>query len=174
MAKETQFERSTPEASNSFEPDTELPGAATDPDSQKLMEQLTKAFGQQSFPGVDTAAILETILQNMAVLSAANRHVFENAQAVMVRQGAILKQTLEGAAAVVDALANARNPQELAAAQGELLRRILLRTLHDMRREAETTLKSSSEAFAEAFTAINSRVIRNVQEITELIKQLEK
>lgn len=174
MVKKTKFESSTPEASNSTTPETELTGAAADRFPRKLMEQLTKTFGQQPFPGVDTAAILETIFQNMAVLGAANTHVFKNAEAVMVRQGEILKQTLEEAAAIVDALANASNPQKLAARQGDLLRRILLRMLNDMRREAEATLKSSNEAFAEAFTTINSRVVKNVQEITELMKQLEK
>jgi phasin family protein len=165
---------SKPEASKSTAPDNELAEAEGDSYPRQLMKQLTDTFGQQPFPGVDTAAILETVLKNMSALSAANKHVFENAEAIVVRQGEILKQSLDEASAAIKAISTADSTQELAARQGELLRRILLRTLIDMRREAEMTLKSSNEAFAEAFTIINSRIIKNVQEITELITQLEK
>lgn len=161
-------------ASSSTMPKAALADAAANPYSEKLMEQLIQAFGQQPLPGVDAAAILETILKNMAALGAANRHIFANAEAIMLRQGEILRQTLEEATAAVDVLADATSPQELAARQGDLLRRILLRALNDMRQEAKTTLKSSNEAFAEAFTTINSRVVNNMREITELIRQLER
>lgn len=163
-----------PQASGATVPETDLPGTGTDAYSEKLIEQFATAFGQQPYPGVDTARILETILKNMAVLSTANRHIYQNAEAAMIRQGKILKQTLQEASAAVDALANVSSPQELAERQADLLRRILLQTLDHMRQEAKTTLKSSNEAFAEAFTTINSRVINNIREITELIKQLEK
>jgi phasin family protein len=174
MVEESKSKTPTAKASNSTMPEAEPPAPEADSYSGKLMEQLVKTLGQQPFPGVDTAAILESILKNMAALGEANKHIFKNAEAVMLRQGEILRQTLVEASAAVDELANARNPQQFAAKQGDLLRGILLRTLNDMRHEANTTLKSSNEAFAEAFTTINSRVIRNVQEITELIRQLEK
>ncbi len=166
----------TPEAkaSNSTVLGTAAADAEADLYSTKLMEQLVKAFGQQPLPGVDTAAILETILKNMAALGAANRHIYANAEAIMLRQGQILRQALEEASSAVSALADATSPQDLAAKQADLLRRVLLRALDDMRQEAKTTLKSSNEAFAEAFTTINSRVINNMREITELIRQLER
>lgn len=164
----------TAEAATGNLGDASLCGADADTYSGKLLEQLVNALGQQPLPGVDTAAILETVLKNMAALGAANKHIFENAQAVMLRQGEILRQTVAEVSAAAEALANARSPQELAAKQRRLLRGILLRTLNEMRQEAKTTLKSSNEAFAEAFTTINSRVINNMREIAELINRLEK
>ena len=164
----------TAKASRSTMPEITPAGAEADAYSGKLMEQLVETLGRQPFPGVDTAAIVETIFKNIAALGAANKHIFENAEAIMVRQGEILRQTLEQASAAVDALTDARNPQEFAAKQRDLLRDILLRALDEMRQEATTTLKSSNEAFAEAFTTINSRVITNMREITELMKRLEK
>ncbi|MGF1613010.1 MAG: TIGR01841 family phasin [Gammaproteobacteria bacterium] len=163
-----------PEVSRPTMPQDELVEAEADLYARELMGQVAKAFGKPPFSGVDVAALVETIVKNMAALGAANKHILENAQAVMVRHGEILRQTLEEASAGVDALANASNPHQLAARQAELLRYVLLRTLKEMRREAESTVKSSSEAFAEAFATLNSRVIKNVQEINELITRLER
>lgn len=64
--------------------------AALDP--QRLMEQLTKIFGECSFPGINVDTRLARNRQNVKALGAANKRELENAEAVMIRQGEISRQ----------------------------------------------------------------------------------
>jgi phasin family protein len=136
----------------------------------KMMEQLTKIFGEYKLPGVDIDSLLESNRKNVDALGAANKKVLENAETVMTHQGEILRQTLEETSAALKALSSAGTPQEVAAKQGELLRQIFLRTLDNMRELADMAAKSSGEAFE----TVNGRVRENIEEIRGMLKQLKK
>ena len=136
----------------------------------KMMEQLSKTFGEYQLPGVDIAALLESNRKNVEALGAANKRVLENAQTIMARQGEILRQTLEEVSTALKALSSAGTPQDLVAKQGELFRQIILRTLDHMRELADMTTQSSSEAFQ----TVNERTRENVKDIRAMLKKLEQ
>lgn len=170
MADIPESETLAPEASKSPMPFAELAKTMADLYPGKLMEQLAKTIGEYPFPGIDTNTLLDRTRKNVEALAAANKRMLENAEAVMARQGEILRQTMEEASKALKGLSSASTPQAVAEQQGELLRHIFLRTFDNMREVAEMTAKSSSEAFE----SINERVSENVEDIREMLKKLEK
>ncbi|MGC1951536.1 MAG: phasin family protein [Gammaproteobacteria bacterium] len=170
MAEQPKPETLEPEASKSPMPFADLSKTMAELYPGKMMEQLTKTFGEYKLPGIDVDALLEHNRKNVDALSAANKRMLENAQTVMTRQGEMLRQTLEEASAALKSLSSAGTPQDLVAKEGELIRHVFLRTLDNMREVADMTTQSSNEAFE----AVNERVRENVDDIKALLKRLEK
>lgn len=136
----------------------------------KLMEQLTETFSAYHLTGFDIDAFLEANRKNVDALGIANKRMLENTEAVMVRQGELLRQTMEEAAATLKNLSGADTPQNIAAQQRELIRQMFLRTIENMREVAEMTARSS----AEAFETVNQRVGDHMDDIKAMLKRMEK
>ncbi len=170
MAEKPESETLDPEASKSPMPFADLAKTMAELYPGKIMEQLTKTFGEYQLPGVNVTALLESNRKNVEALGAANKRVLDNAQTVMVRQGEILRQALEEASAALKALSGAGTPQDVITKQGELFRHVFLRTLDNMREVADMTAKSSTEAFE----TVNERVQDSVEDIRGMLKRLEK
>lgn len=114
-----------PEASKSAMPFAALAKNMADLYPGKLMEQLTKTFGEYQLPGIDVDTLLEHNRKNVEALGAASKRMRENAETVMARQGEILRPTLAGG---------------LCRAQRVLERRYPARPRHKTRRAFSTYL----------------------------------
>ena len=137
---------------------------------KKMMDQFTKALNAYQLPGVDAQSLLESSRKNVEALAAANKQAVEGYQAVMTRQGEILRDTVEEATANLKKLATGGNPAEAASKQAELLREAVERALANMRELAELVQKSNTEAFE----IVKKRVEESLSEIKGLTQKLKK
>jgi phasin family protein len=170
MAEQPKSETLEPEASKSTMPFADLTKRMAELYPGKLMEQLTKTFGEYPLPGINIDTLLQSHRKNVEALGAANKRLLENAETVMNRQGEILRQMLEEGSAALKALSSADNPADLATKQREIFRHIVLHTLENMREVAEMTAQSSREAFE----IVNERGRENVEDIRGMLRQQEK
>ncbi|MGC1951666.1 MAG: hypothetical protein WA970_03630 [Gammaproteobacteria bacterium] len=112
MAEQPESGTHEPQASKSPMPFADLAKSVAALDPQRLMEQLTNIFGAYSFPGINVDTRRARNRQNVKALGAANKRGLENAEAVMIRQGEIPRQTLEEISTAFKALWNAGAPQK--------------------------------------------------------------
>ncbi|WP_282607658.1 phasin family protein [Pelagibius sp. Alg239-R121] len=133
------------------------------PDLSKLTEQF-------AVPGVDTAAIMESQKRNMEAIVQANRLSFEGSQALMHRQGEIVRQAVEEASRAVQSLSTAGTADEVMSKQAELVKEAFERTLSNVRELAEMGAKSNQEAVE----VLNQRVSDSLEELKSQIKATKK
>lgn len=170
MAEQPESGTHEPQASKSPMPFADLAKSVAALNPQRLMEQLTKIFGAYSFPGINVDTRLARNRQNVKALGAANKRGLENAEAVMIRQGEIPRQTLEEISTAFKALSNAGTPEALVTTQGELFRHIFLRAFNDMCELVDRTATSRGKALE----TINERICEHAEAIKAMPKRLEK
>jgi phasin family protein len=139
-------------------------------DPSKMMDQFTKVLGDYNVPGVDVKAVLKSSRKNVEALANANKQAIEGMQAVLTREGEILRQTMEDAIPALKELSAAGSPADAAAKQGEVLGSALEKALANMRELAEMTANFNLEAF----DIIRNRVSEGVDEINEMMAKLKK
>ena len=133
-------------------------------DPTELMKKFTSAIGESHLPGVDINSLVESQSKNVEALTTANKQALAGFQAVVARQGELLRETMEEASTAITEVSHAGSPTEMAAKQGELLKQAFAKTFANMREVTEMTAQSNTEAF-------NTLKERNSQ-IVEEIKQL--
>nr|VFK10257.1 MAG: phasin family protein [Candidatus Kentron sp. LPFa]VFK18007.1 MAG: phasin family protein [Candidatus Kentron sp. LPFa]VFK33951.1 MAG: phasin family protein [Candidatus Kentron sp. LPFa]VFK67934.1 MAG: phasin family protein [Candidatus Kentron sp. UNK]VFK73234.1 MAG: phasin family protein [Candidatus Kentron sp. UNK] len=153
--------------------DSNMPGAfdfakiMADLEPNKMMEQFSKILQDYKVPGVDTTAILESSRKNIEALVAANRQAAEGLQAVVSRQGEILRETANETASVLKQLSSGENPKDVVSKQMELLNPALERVLSNARELAEMVQKSNTDAF----DIIKKRFEESLSEFKSIAKQ---
>nr|VFK26246.1 MAG: phasin family protein [Candidatus Kentron sp. MB]VFK30796.1 MAG: phasin family protein [Candidatus Kentron sp. MB]VFK75235.1 MAG: phasin family protein [Candidatus Kentron sp. MB] len=138
-----------------------------DLDPNKMMEQFTKILQDYKVPGVDTTAILESSRKNIEALVSANRQAVEGLQAVVARQGEILRETASETVSALKQLSSGDNPTEVVSKQMELLNPALERVLANARELAEMVQKSNTDAFE----IIKKRFEESMSEFKAIAKQ---
>ncbi len=133
------------------------------PDFSKMTEKF-------AVPGVDATAILESQKRNMEAIVQANRLSFEGTQALMHRQGEIIRQAVEEASRAVQSFSAAGTPDEVLSKQAELVKDSFERTLSNVRELAEMGAKSNQEAVE----VLNKRVSDSLEELKSQIKATAK
>lgn len=139
-------------------------------DPQKMMEQFTKILQDYQVPGVDTSAIVESSRKNVEALVAANRQAVEGLQAVVSRQGEILRETANETAAAIKQLSSGGNPTETISKQLELLKPAIERVLVNTRELAEMVQKSNTDAFE----IVKKRFEENLSDIKAVTQKIGK
>ncbi len=129
------------------------------PDFSKMGENF-------AVPGVDASAIMETQKRNMEAIVQANRLSFEGTQALMHRQGEIVRQAVEEVSRAVQSMSAAGTPDEVMSKQTELVKDAFERTLSNVRELAEMGAKSNQEAVE----VLNKRVSDSLEELKSQIK----
>nr|VFK50679.1 MAG: phasin family protein [Candidatus Kentron sp. TUN]VFK53294.1 MAG: phasin family protein [Candidatus Kentron sp. TUN]VFK54109.1 MAG: phasin family protein [Candidatus Kentron sp. TUN] len=119
----------------------------TELDPNKMMEQFSKILQDYKVPGVDTTAILESSRKNIEALVSANRQAVEGFQAVVSRQGEILRETANETASALKQLSSGEKPADVVSKQMELLNPAFERVLANARELAEMVQKSNTDAF---------------------------
>jgi phasin family protein len=138
-------------------------------DPTKMVDEFAKMMKQYNIPNVDMDALVASRKKDLEALTQANRVAFEGLQAVAKRQAEILQETMNEAAKIVDALAKAGSPQDVAAKQAEIAKEGFEKALANMRELAEMVAKANQEAT----DTINARISASLDEIKEMALKLK-
>lgn len=129
-----------------------------------------KLLEQYRFPGFDPQQAMAAQQKNMEAIAAANRIVFEGAQAVARRQAEILRQTMEEASTVMRELSDSGAPEDRMTRQAEIAKRAFEEAVTNMRELAELSAKAQTEAIDQ----INKRVTESLDEIRSQLDEMAK
>ncbi|WP_114394280.1 phasin family protein [Oleisolibacter albus] len=139
-------------------------------DPSKFMD-LSKLMSDYRLPGMDIEAMLAAQRRNVEALTAANQLAVEGVQAVLRRQGEILRQSLEEASSMMSELMAAGTPEDKVAKQAELVKGAFEKAIANMKEMAEMVAKSNSEA-AEV---LSNRVKESIEEVKiQIAKSMPK
>ncbi len=105
-----------------------------------------KFAGQFKFPGVDTAALIESQQRNFEAIAQANQVAFAGVQAILQRQAEILSKTLDETAKAVQAFSKTGKPEDIWAKQADLVKETYEHGLSDLRELTELSAKANSQA----------------------------
>ncbi|VFM95123.1 MAG: phasin family protein [Candidatus Kentron sp. G] len=136
----------------------------------KMMEQFSKIMQEYKVPGVDSTAILESSRKNIEALVSANRQAVEGLQAVVNRQGEMLRETANEAASALKQLSSGDNPSEVMTKQMELIKPALERVLLNARELAEMIQQSNTETFE----IVKKRFEESLSEFKSVVQQNQK
>lgn len=135
-------------------------------DPSKMAEEMTKMLGQYKIPGVDMDTVVASQKKNVEALVAANRTVVEGVQSVMKRQAEIMQEAMAEMTKAVETMSkSAASPQDMVAAQVDLMKTGLERTFASLQEIAQMVSKSQTDAT----TQINSRITASLDEIKQLV-----
>ena len=104
--------------------------------------EFTRMFADMRIPGIEMDALLDWHRKNMAAFAAANQLVAESAQAFALRQGEIVRQSMDEASAMLQEVMSANAPETKIERQGVLMKRSYDRALCNMRELGELVAKS--------------------------------
>lgn len=116
-----------------------------------------------NFPEV--TALVETQKKNLAALTAANKLIFEGAQAITQRQIEVVRRQVTDATEAARVLATTVNPQERARLQTELVKEAYEKSVSDLKEVEDLLRKSSTEALG----LVHARVLEAVDEVRAVV-----
>jgi phasin family protein len=119
---------------------------AGQPNFPFLENDFTKIFSEFRVPGFDMEALLATQRRNIEAVTAANQLAIEGIQAVMRRQGEILRQMVEESSTVLRDLMASGAPEQKVAQQTEVVKSAFEKALANLRELTEMVAKSNTEA----------------------------
>ena len=133
-----------------------------------IMDMFTDIAKQINLPKIDYEAFVDIHRKNIEAMQKSAAVMSEGGRAVFAKQQEILAEVGREAQQMIADFKPGGSPQEVAAKQAELARRVLEATVKNTRDVTELVQKSSSEApriildrmresFAEARAAIESR-----------------
>src|SRR5262249_24573880 len=123
----------------------------------------TKYIVDIKVPGLDMDLLVSSQRRNIDALTQANKLAFEGFQALVKRQGEIIRQSVEESATVAREFAEAGTPQDKAIRQTELTKDAFERALANARELSEIIAKSNHEAF----DLLNRRFVQLLDEIKD-------
>jgi phasin family protein len=132
-----------------------------------LESDFTRIFSEFRVPGFDMESLLATQRRNIEAVSAANQLAMEGIQAVMRRQGEILRQMVEESSTVLRDMMAAGAPEQKIAQQTEVVKSAFEKALANLRELTEMVAKSNTEA-ADVLTK------RIGESLTELKSSLQR
>jgi phasin family protein len=130
---------------------------------------LTKMFAEFRVPGFDIETILATQRRNIEAVTAANQLVIEGIQAVLKREGEILRQTIEESSTVLKDLMATGAPEEKIAQQADLAKASFEKALANLRELAEMVAKSNTEATE----VLTKRIGESLTELKAAVKKVK-
>jgi phasin family protein len=119
---------------------------AKQPNFPFLENDFTKIFSEFRVPGFDMESLLATQRRNIEAVSAANQLAIEGIQAVMRRQGEILRQMVEESSTVLRDLMASGAPEQKIVQQTEIVKSAFEKALANLRELTEMVAKSNTEA----------------------------
>ena len=134
------------------------------------MTDITKMFEQYKMPGIEVEKLVDAQRKNIEAITSATRVAFEGMQAIMQRQGEILRQSMSEASAVMQDMAAAGTPEDRMAKQAEVLKKAFETALSNVKELAEMGAKSNTEAME----TINKRVAESLDEVRDAVSTAAK
>jgi phasin family protein len=115
----------------------------------------------------EISALMETHKRNLMALAAANKLIFEGAQAITQRQMEVMRRQITDLTQATTMLATVAEPKERTLRQTELLKGAYEKSVGDLR-EVEDLLRKSS---AEALDLIHSRFVAAMDEVKAAVEK---
>ncbi len=117
-------------------------------------------------PGVNVEAMVDAQKRNMEVLTAANKMAFDGFQAILRRQGEIVRSALEEASDVAGRMTSVTDPQQRMAFQADVTKEAFERAVANMRELTELAANSNTEVL----DLLNRRVTESLDELGEVLR----
>jgi phasin family protein len=134
-------------------------------DVSKMME-MPKSFQDFKVPGIDMDAMMQAQRKNMQAFAAANQMAMEGMQAVMRRQGEIMRQGMEESSAMLNGVIASASPEDKVAKQAEMTKSVFDRAVGNAKELAEMLTKTNYEAME----VISTRVGESLEELRGMMK----
>jgi phasin family protein len=131
------------------------------------MKKVMQAF---QMPSMDSNMLVEAQRKNFEAMANANRVAFEGAQAVVKRQGEIVRQSMQDASEAMKAMNGADSAEDRVAKQTEAAKKAFQNALTNMHELADMAQKSNTEALS----YINKRVTESFDEMRDGMQQMAK
>jgi phasin family protein len=141
---------------------------ATMSDTPKFPTDMTKYFSSLKLPTMpEVAALMETHKRNLAALAAANKLVFEGAQAITQRQVELIRRQVTDVTEAAKMLTAPGDAKERAVRQAELMKLAYEKSVSDLK-EVEDLLRKSS---TEALDLVHHRFIEALDEVKAAVEK---
>jgi phasin family protein len=134
------------------------------------MQAMQKMMGDLKMPAFDWEAILASNRKNMEAFAQANQLAAEGAQAIMRRQGEILKGAMEDANRTVKTMLADGSPEDRVARQTDAIKTAFEQAIANYREMVEMASKSNAEAMA----VMSKRVSESLDEVKAVMAKSTK
>ena len=140
---------------------------------ERIIDQLKNPFAglnqlleRANLTGIDTAGIVEARRKDIEAILAANRIVYQGAQALAQKQLDILRTTMNAARSAVSEGSFRGTPVEIANRQRELLSKAFQMSLAHMRELADIVQNAQAAAFA----VVKDQVEADIRDLVARVK----
>ena len=137
-------------------------------DMTKVFDQfdMTKMMDQFKMPMADSGRLMEVQQRNMEAITTANRVALEGAQAMLMRQGEIVRDSIGEATRAMQQLATVGTPDEKMALQTDIVKQAYENGLAHLRELSEMSTKANKEAT----DVLNARISAALEEMKDFIQ----
>jgi phasin family protein len=125
------------------------------------MQAMQKMMSDMKMPAFDWEAILAANRRNMEAFAQANQLAAEGAQAIIRRQGEILKASMEDANRTMKTMLADGSPEDRIARQTDAIKSAFEQAISNYREMVEMASKSNAEALA----VMSKRVAESLDEV---------
>jgi phasin family protein len=137
-------------------------------DLSKFPPDMAKYFTSMKMPSMpEVAALMETHKRNLAALAAANKLIFEGAQAITQRQVEVIRRQVTDVTEAAKMLSAPGDAKERAVRQADLMKQAYEKSVSDLK-EVEDLLRKSS---TEALELVHHRFIEAMDEVKAAVEK---
>ena len=133
-------------------------------DFSKYMD-VSKMMGEFKMPSVNMEAIMACHRKNMEAFAAVNQATFETIQALTRKQAEWMRQGMEEASSVVNAIMSADTPEEKVLRHAEASKAAVDKCIANAREVAETVARSNNQAME----TVSTRMSEGLNEFRDII-----
>lgn len=134
--------------------------------SDMRIPTLPQGVQMPQIPGVNVEAMVDAQKRNMEVMTAANKLAFDGFQAILRRQGEIVRSALEEASDVAGRMTSVTDPQQRMAFQADVTKEAFERAVANMRELTELAANSNTEVL----DLLNRRVSESLDEMGNVLR----
>lgn len=134
--------------------------------SDLRIPSLGQAAQMPQIPGVNVEKMVDAQKRNMEVLTAANKMAFDGFQAILRRQGEIMRRAFEEASDVAGRMTSTTDPQQRMAFQADVTKEAFERAVANLRELTELATNSNTEVL----DLLKSRVVESFDELGEVLR----
>ncbi len=137
-------------------------------DLSKFPPDMSKYFASMKMPSMpEVTALMETHKRNLATLAAANKLIFEGAQAITQRQVEVMRRQVTDVTEAAKLLAAPGDAKERAVRQADLIKQAYEKSVADLK-EVEDLLRKSS---TEALELVHHRFVEAMDEVKAAVEK---
>lgn len=135
-----------------------------------LNSGMAEMFTKMQTPHLDFSDIAETQRKNFEAIATANKTAVEGVQAVMKRQGEIMKEIVDEMTALSHEVSATSAPDEQLSKNVDTVKQAIEEAVANMKELSEMMAKSQTEAFE----ILNGRLTESLEEVKKAVKKAKK